>query len=71
MSLIYSAEKVIKSMEWKAFFTLNPGAKSSGKKTYGFKSTKTPPQLEEMKTFKEEVFKLVKNVQFKEKKMSF
>ena len=49
--LIEKTEVFIKNIRWKAFFFLNPNTKVSDKETFGFKSRKTPPVIDELKVF--------------------
>ena len=49
MKLLSRVEDVIKRMRWKALFTLKGANDETSKKTYGFKSTNCPPQIEELK----------------------
>ena len=53
-------------MRWKAHFFLNPDTTSSYKETYGFKSTKNPPPVEELKDFEDDMLKMIQSVKFKQ-----
>ena len=50
-------------MRWKLFAIQNPG--THVKNTYGFNTTNSAPQLKELKMFVEDMFSLVKNIQFR------
>lgn len=64
--LIEKTEQVIKRMRWKAFFHLYPDTANKSKhiETYGFNSRKTPPQIDEMKKFEEDMLTMTENIQF-------
>ena len=63
--LINKVESVIRRMRWKAHFFLNPTTDSSPKQTYGFKTRKCPPQIEELKKFENDLFKMVEDIRFR------
>ena len=52
-------------MRWKAYFYLNPGTISNTKDTYGFKSTKNPLPVEELKEFENDMLKMIQSIKFK------
>ncbi len=52
-------------MRWKAFFFLNPDTPASSKNTYGFKSTKNPPPIDELKDFEDDMLKMIQSTKFK------
>ena len=60
MKLINATETFTRNMRWKAFFFLNPGLKTNNIETYGFKSPRTPPIINEMKTFERRMDTLIK-----------
>jgi len=64
--LIEKTEKVLRRMRWKAHFFLNPDTTSSSKETYGFKSTKNPPPVEELKDFEDDMLKMIQSVKFRQ-----
>jgi len=53
-------------MRWKAHFSLNPDTTSLPKETYGFKLTKSPPPIEELKDFEDNMLKIIQSVKFKQ-----
>lgn len=53
-------------MRWKAHFFLNPSTSSTTRENYGFKSTKNPPPIEELKDFEDDVCKMIQSVKFKQ-----
>ena len=69
--MIYAVEKFGKELTWRAWHKLNPNAKTTNKETFDLKSTKAPPNVPELKPFKEGLAKLVKNVKFKERSNTF
>ena len=64
--LIEKTEQFLRRMRWKAHFFLNPDTTSSTKETYGFKSTKNPPPVEELKDFEDDMLKMIQSVKFKQ-----
>ena len=70
--LIQKTEHLIKRMRWKAFFYLQPEVTTSLKETYGFKSRKVPPNIDELKDFEDKMLKLIQDIRFeKNNKCSF
>ena len=63
--LISKAESFIRNVRWKTFFFLNPEIKGETKETYGFKSSKSPPRIHELKEFEDGILGLVQNIEFK------
>ena len=64
--LIERTEKFLHRMRWKAHSFLNPDTTSFTKETYGFKSTKNPPSIEELKDFEDDMLKMIQSVKFKQ-----
>ena len=64
--LIEKTEQFLRRIRWKAHFFLNPDTTSSSKETYGFKSTKNPPPIEELKDFENDMLKMIQSVKFKQ-----
>ena len=64
--LIEKTEQFLCKMRWKAHFFLNPNMTSSSKETYGFKSSKNPPPVEELKDFEDGMLKMIQSVKFKQ-----
>ena len=48
-------------MRWKAYFFLNPDVSTSSIDTYGFKSTKNPPPVDELQDFEDDMLKMVQS----------
>ena len=65
--LIEKVESVARRMRWKAFFFLNGESNEDEKNGahYGFKSKKTPPQIEELRGFEEDLTRMIENLQFR------
>ena len=67
---VLKQEAFARRLRWKAFFALDPNAKESNIKTFGFKSTKTPPLpnhplKSKIRAFEEEFFSMVRKIQFR------
>ena len=62
--LIEKTEQFLRRMRWKAYFFLNPAVSTSSKDTYGFKSTKNPPPVDELKEFEDDMLKMVQSTKF-------
>jgi hypothetical protein len=69
--LITSAEKFIRSVRWRTFFYLNPPNKHDTKETYGFNSTRSPPNIPEIKQLEDGMLSLIQNVKFKKVDRNF
>ena len=69
--LLEKTEQFLRRIRWKAYFSLNPDTTSSSKETYGFKSTKNPPPIEELKDFENDMLKMIQSVKFKQVNNSF
>ena len=64
--MIGKVESVIKRMRWKAHFFLEGETNSrSNIQHFVFKSTKTPPQIHELKPFEEDMFQMIENLEFR------
>ena len=63
--LIEKTEHFLCRMCWKAYFFLNPTTIRNTKDIYGFKSTKNPPLVEELKEFENHVLKMIQSTKFK------
>ena len=66
--LIDKVELLIKRMRWKTLFFEN---ESESTFKYGFKTRKCPPQHKDLMEFKDNLQKIVSNVQFRRVKMIF
>ena len=64
--LLQKVESLVRRMRWKAIFFLNPQSEAEeGGEFYGFKSKATPPRIDEMKAFEDDLTSLVDNVTFR------
>lgn len=63
--IIGKTEDFCKRLRWKAFFYLNPEAKSKDLNTYGFKSTKTPPIIKELSIFEKKLADMIRSIKFR------
>lgn len=66
LRLIEKTEHFIRRMRWKAFFFLHPEAVGKPKETYGFRSTRNPPHIEELKEFENDVLKMIQGIRFRQ-----
>ena len=57
--LLSKVESFMNRTRWKAYFHLNPDEVPPHKKTYGFKSVRTAPQVKELIDFEKELADLV------------
>ena len=62
--LISKVESVTKWMRWKALQFLGK-LESSGKQTFGFKSTKWPPAIDELEPFESDLQRMISNIEFR------
>ena len=66
-NLIFKLESVIKRIRWKAYFFENSNEinETTTATNFGFKSGKTPPKNEHLNAFKNDLYDLVRNIEFK------
>lgn len=64
IQLIAKTENLIKRMRWKALYFLGK-LEQSNKNSYGFKSRKCPPVVEETVGFENDLMDMIKNVEFR------
>ena len=69
-NLIEKVEKFVKRIRWKAYFFEHPSEKTANE-NFGFMSNKTPPQNESINPFEDDIYELVKNIEFKSVKNKF
>ena len=70
IQLISKTEKVIKRMRWKCLEFLGK-LNSNNVESYGFKSVKCPPAIQEMTDFEDDLQQMIKNVEFRQISNSF
>ena len=64
-ALIGKTESLIQRMRWKAFFFLNKNTNDTTKESYGFKSKRSPPHVNELNDFKDCMLDMIQRVEFK------
>ena len=64
LALITAVEKFIKNLRWRAFFFLNPSDRPE-KETYGFKTMKATPKIEELKQLEERLRTMIRDLEFR------
>ena len=67
---IEKTEHFIRRQRWKANYFLN-GTESTTNKSYSFKSRNSPPQINELLPFEEDMNRLIQSIQFKDTKSNF
>ena len=73
-ALIAKTEHFIKRLRWKIFHFENASVEDKpdeDNKTYGFRTTKTPPQNPALNQFEDDVYDLISNVEFRVVKSEF
>lgn len=69
--LIGRTEEFIQKLRWRAHFFLNPTLKPSQNETFGFKTSKTAPQVKELAPFENDLLTLISNVKFNNHRSEF
>ena len=69
--LIARTEQFIQKMRWRAFFYLNPDLKQEVKETFGFKSSRTAPQVKELTPFENDLLQVISKVKFSKHRTEF
>lgn len=64
-ALIAKTESLIQRMRWKAFFFLNKNTNDTAKESYGFKSKRSPPHINELDEFEDCMLAMIQRVEFK------
>ena len=66
-TLIAKLESFVKRMRWRAYHFINGKCEEDrdDREKYGFNSTKSPPQVQELKHFEEDLIKLVDGFKFR------
>ena len=70
IQLISKVEKFIKQMKWKALQFLGK-LDNSGKENYGLKTRKCPLCVDELVVFKNDMMKMIKDIDFRNIKCTF
>ena len=63
--LMRSTEKFVRSIGSRALFCLYPNVTQENKETFGYKSTKFPGNIPELKEFEDGIFRISQKVQLK------
>ena len=67
--LIEKVESFVRRLRWKAFFFLRGDSRTetdfNHKESYGFNSAKSPPYVEELKPFEDDLIELIENLKFR------
>ena len=58
-------------MKWRAFHFLNPQQIKTSKETFGLKTSKSPPPIQELKTFQDGLCDIARNLKFRNVKDNF
>ena len=69
--MVEKVESVLRRMRWKALFFEKPAASGPGINTYGFKSTKAPPPMQHLNAFENDLYDLLRNIQFTTRRNEF
>ena len=62
--MIEKTEKFMHALDWRVYCYLNPKCGRNSKETYGFRTTKSPPFVQETKEFKDEWTNILQNIEF-------
>ena len=68
--LVNKTESFIKRMRWKLFAIQNPNTMKQ-KQTYGFNTSNSPPPMKELKLFEEDMFEMIKKIEFRTVRNNF
>ena len=63
-TLVSRTEDCIRRMRWKLWHIRNP-SNADPKEKFGFRTTDSPPVMDELESFEKDVWDLIKNVKFK------
>ena len=63
--LVEKVESVLKRMRWKAFFFLRDDDIRNTQDKHGFRTKKCPPQIEELRSFEEDMSRMIENIKFR------
>ena len=64
-------ESLVRRMRWKALFFEKPEMRTADNNTYGFNSNKSPPQMELIVPFENDLYDLVSNIRFSPRRNEF
>ena len=70
--MMHKLESFLKRIRWKAFFFENKNETSAEHtNNFGFKSMKTPPVNEHLRAFENDLYDMIKNIEFKKVDTAF
>ena len=73
-ALITRTEDFIKRLRWKAFFFLNelqPDSDPTPRETFGFRTPNTPPPILQLRSFENDLYKLLSSIKFRHQPNDF
>ena len=74
LTLLEKTEELFKRMRWKAFFYNNRNETQQDHQTaetYGLRTQKSPPSINELIEFENDLISLIKNIEFKKNRSKF
>ena len=71
LELIHSVREFVKRMKWRSYFYLNPQPIGIKKETFGFNTSKSAPIIPELKTLEDNLYNLIKEIEFREHNSNF
>ena len=71
LRLTHSVTKFCNNLRWRVFFFLYPEEAPATKETYGFKSLKPAPAIDQLKDFQDKLVDLIQKVETKKVKKRF
>ena len=70
--MIGKVENFIKRIRWKAFFYDNEDQRNNNNNSnFGFKSDKTPPQNEHLNAFEDDLYEMIRSIEFRRTRNAF
>ena len=61
--MMAKTEEFVQHLRWKSFYHLNP-SDTPTKRTFGFKTTRTPPQVKELQRFENDLYRVFSDLEF-------
>ena len=69
--LIEKTQSFLQRVRWKAYHSLVPPEQKPTKETYGFRTTKSPPPIDELREFEGRMLEIVQHIEFKHSTCKF
>ena len=69
--MIKSIEKFGRNLSWRALFKLNPNLVTKAKETFGFRSIRAAPGIQELAAFKRDLVSLLQQIKFRKRSTPF